>query len=94
MNDSFEHPRPVKQVRWSQHVAEWWWFLPDQVRRSVRTFVQAFLGIWTVHLVDSGGLGQLVSADIWSSALMAGVISVVTFVHVSLDATSKGPDTR
>lgn len=89
-----EHPAPRKPLRWYHHVADFWHVLPDKVRRSVRTFLQGFLGVLSLQLVDAGSFGELVAADLWETAIVAGVVSLVTFIHTSVDEASFGLDSR
>lgn len=89
-----DHPAPKHPYRWYHHVADFWHYLPDKVRRAVRTFLQGFLGVLTVQLVDAGSFEAMVAADVWESAVVAGVVALVTFVHTAVDESSFGPDTR
>jgi len=92
--DNFEHPGPRKPLTRAKQFEVWWLWMPDSFRRAIRTFAQGFLGVYVLHAVDAGGVTDLAASDAWESALVAGVVAVVTYAHNLLDGSKYGPDTR
>ena len=78
-------------------VVDFWFGLPDFVRRPIRTFVQAFVGIFAVVLVgvlanfqaapeavDLTQVGDVLVAGLVVAAL-AGAVAVASFVQNALE---------
>lgn len=61
--------------------------LPDSVRRALRTFVQAFIGVLFVQVaalvadLDDGEIDWNLWKRVALSALAAGFVALVTFIH-------------
>lgn len=78
-------------------VLDFWFGLPDYVRRPIRTFVQAFVGIFSVVLigvlatfqaapeaVDLTDVGNVLLAGLVAAAL-AGAVAVASFVQNAIE---------
>lgn len=81
-------------VRFFDKIASFWHALPDPLRRALRTWLQAFLGMMLLQvgaepIPTAGAL-----ADAFVSSSVAAIIAVMSFLHGSLDESRVGPDTR
>ncbi len=54
--------------------------LKDAAIRAVRTFVQAFLGVYLAGVGVSPGLSDLGNLTVLDAAAAAGIVAVLTFV--------------
>jgi hypothetical protein len=59
-------------------------FIKDAAERAVKTFVQAYLGVWMATGADFDGLAD-------SSHLKAGVVAVLLSVAMSMGLKNVGP---
>jgi hypothetical protein len=71
----------------------------DPVRRSWRTFAQAFIGIFLLSFTPSALAGEIIPdlsviLEVLRVALWAGVIAVVTLIHNELESKDVVHDTR
>lgn len=65
----------------------------DIAERTVRTFVAAFLGLYTPVLLGADSLRQLVDLSVADKAATAGVVAVVTLIIGLLGAQVNDKDT-
>jgi hypothetical protein len=73
--------------------------LPDSVRRAIRTFIQAFIGViltQAVAIAIDAQKGEYVLDIEWIkrvgiSALVAGVIALLTFIQNALEDNTSMP---
>ena len=78
-------------------VVDFWFGLPDFVRRPIRTFAQAFVGIFSVivigvlatfqaapEAVDIGDVKSVLLAGLVTAAL-AGAVAVASFIQNAIE---------
>lgn len=53
--------------------------------RALRSFAQAFIGVYAVGVFAAGDLGDLADQKLITAATLAGIVALVSFVQNALE---------
>lgn len=62
--------------------------------RAIRTFIQAFLGVFLAGIAGATTLGALTQRNLLEVAAVAGIVAVLSLAQNVLEQTTKAPIPR